>query len=31
MNKRKENTILRTIRIPYEIDQILQNDAKTKS
>jgi hypothetical protein len=30
MNKRKENTILRTIRIPYEIDQILQNDAKTK-
>lgn len=30
MNKRKEKTILRTIRIPYEIDQILQNDAKTK-
>ncbi len=27
---KKEKTILRTIRIPYEIDQILQKDAKTK-
>ena len=27
---KKGKTILRTIRIPYEIDQILQKDAKTK-
>lgn len=27
---KKGKTVLRTIRIPYEIDQILQNDAKTK-
>jgi hypothetical protein len=30
MNKIKARTILRTIRIPYKIDQILQNDANTK-
>ena len=26
----REKTVLRTIRIPYEIDQLLQKDAKTK-
>ncbi|HEY6534680.1 MAG TPA: hypothetical protein VIY08_02565 [Candidatus Nitrosocosmicus sp.] len=30
MAKKREKTVLRTIRIPYEIDRIIQNDAKMK-